>query len=152
MITIAVTCPGRRRTLRWQRHVWPTMSNVTATCTACGASVERGARFCPACGVPLRPNGAAEGELRKTVTVLFCDVTDSTPLAETLDPEAVRHLMLRYFDEMARVIERHGGVVEKFIGDAVMAVFGMPIVHENDALQGGAHGRRDERRARPVER
>jgi class 3 adenylate cyclase/tetratricopeptide (TPR) repeat protein len=72
---------------------------------------------------------------RKTVTVLFCDITDSTPLGERLDPEALRHVMGRYFEEMRAVVERHGGVVEKFIGDAVMAVFGIPQLHEDDALR-----------------
>jgi class 3 adenylate cyclase/tetratricopeptide (TPR) repeat protein len=72
---------------------------------------------------------------RKTVTVLFCDITDSTPLGEQLDPEALRHVMERYFEEMRSVVERHSGVVEKFIGDAVMAVFGIPQLHEDDALR-----------------
>jgi class 3 adenylate cyclase/tetratricopeptide (TPR) repeat protein len=72
---------------------------------------------------------------RKTVSVLFCDITDSTPLGERLDPEAMRHVMTRYFEEMRSVVERHGGVVEKFIGDAVMAVFGIPQLHEDDALR-----------------
>ena len=73
--------------------------------------------------------------VRKTVTVLFCDVTESTRLGERLDPEAHRRLMSRYFDEMSGAIEAHGGTVEKFIGDAVMAVFGVPTVHEDDALR-----------------
>jgi class 3 adenylate cyclase/tetratricopeptide (TPR) repeat protein len=73
--------------------------------------------------------------VRKTVTVLFCDVTESTRLGERLDPEAHRRLMARYFDEMSAALERHGGTVEKFIGDAVMAVFGVPTVHEDDALR-----------------
>jgi class 3 adenylate cyclase len=72
---------------------------------------------------------------RKTVTVLFADVVDYTPLGETLDPEQVRALMSSYFAEMRAVIERHGGNVEKYIGDAVMAVFGIPSVHEDDALR-----------------
>jgi class 3 adenylate cyclase/tetratricopeptide (TPR) repeat protein len=72
---------------------------------------------------------------RKTVTVLFADVVDSTPLGESLDPEQLRGLMTRYFAEMRAVIERHGGSVEKYIGDAVMAVFGIPAVHEDDALR-----------------
>jgi hypothetical protein len=72
---------------------------------------------------------------RKTVTVLFCDITDSTPLGERLDPEALRDVMARDFQEMSSVVERHGGVVEKFIGDAVMAVFGIPVLHEDDALR-----------------
>ena len=72
--------------------------------------------------------------VRKTVTVLFCDVAESTRLGE-LDPEAHRRLISRYFEEMSAALERHGGTVEKFIGDAVMAVFGVPTVHEDDALR-----------------
>ena len=75
------------------------------------------------------------GEVRKTVTVLFCDVTGSTSLGEQLDPESLRSLMSRFFEEMQAVLERHGGTVEKYIGDAVMAVFGIPAVHEDDALR-----------------
>ena len=74
--------------------------------------------------------------VRKTVTAVFCDVTDSTSLGERLDPESHRRVMTRYFDEMRAVVERHGGTVEKFIGDAVMALFGVPVVHEDDALRG----------------
>src|SRR5262249_46776470 len=72
---------------------------------------------------------------RRTVTVLFADVADSTPLDERLDPESVRQVMSRYFERMGAVLERHGGTVEKFIGDAVMAVFGIPQLHEDDALR-----------------
>src|SRR5438876_1907321 len=72
---------------------------------------------------------------RRTVTVLFADVADSTPLGERLDPESLRRVMSRYFDHMCAVLERHGGTVEKFIGDAVMAVFGIPELHEDDALR-----------------
>src|SRR6201985_1957715 len=74
-------------------------------------------------------------EQRKNVTVLFCDVTDSTALGESMDPEALRALLARYFERMKEIVERHGGTVEKFIGDAVMAVFGVPVVHEDDALR-----------------
>ena len=74
-------------------------------------------------------------EVRKTVTVLFADVVASTELGERLDPEALRQVMSRYFAEMAAVVELHGGTVEKFIGDEVMAVFGVPIVREDDALR-----------------
>jgi class 3 adenylate cyclase len=77
----------------------------------------------------------APREQRKTVTIVFCDVTGSTSLGERLDPEALRRVMSRYFDEMKTSIERHGGTIEKFIGDAVMAVFGIPLVHEDDALR-----------------
>jgi class 3 adenylate cyclase len=69
------------------------------------------------------------------VTVLFCDVVGSTALGESTDPEALRALLARYFERMKRVVEEHGGSVEKFIGDAVMAVFGVPVVHEDDALR-----------------
>ena len=75
------------------------------------------------------------GEVRKTVTVVFCDVTGSTSLGEQLDPESLRGVMSRFFEEMRTVLERHGGTVEKYIGDAVMAVFGIPAVHEDDALR-----------------
>ena len=74
----------------------------------------------------------SDPEVRKTVTVLFTDVAGSRSLGESLDPESIRRVMSRYFDEMRRVIERHGGRVEKFIGDAVMAVFGVPLVREDD--------------------
>jgi class 3 adenylate cyclase/tetratricopeptide (TPR) repeat protein len=72
---------------------------------------------------------------RKTVTILFCDVTGSTALGESMDPEALRALLSRYFEQMKAIVERHGGTVEKFIGDAVMAVFGVPVAHEDDALR-----------------
>jgi class 3 adenylate cyclase/tetratricopeptide (TPR) repeat protein len=73
--------------------------------------------------------------VRKTVTILFSDVVTSTELAERLDPESMRRVMSRYFDEMRAIVEHHGGTVEKFIGDEVMAVFGIPNVHEDDALR-----------------
>jgi class 3 adenylate cyclase/tetratricopeptide (TPR) repeat protein len=69
------------------------------------------------------------------VTVLFCDLTGSTALGETLDPERLRALLANYFELMKAIVERHGGTVEKFIGDAVMAVFGVPVLHEDDALR-----------------
>jgi class 3 adenylate cyclase/tetratricopeptide (TPR) repeat protein len=72
---------------------------------------------------------------RKTVSVLFCDLADSTVLGERLDPEPLRELMGRWYEEMRIAVERHGGIVEKFIGDAVMAVFGLPRAHEDDALR-----------------
>src|SRR6266699_1267846 len=72
---------------------------------------------------------------RKVVTVLFCDVVGSTELGEKLDPEALRALLARYFERMKAIVESHGGSVEKFIGDAVMAVFGVPVAHEDDALR-----------------
>src|SRR6059036_457261 len=72
---------------------------------------------------------------RKVVTVLFCDVVGSTALGESVDPEALQGLLARYFERMKGIVESHGGSVEKFIGDAVMAVFGVPVVHEDDALR-----------------
>jgi class 3 adenylate cyclase/tetratricopeptide (TPR) repeat protein len=74
-------------------------------------------------------------ETRKTVTVLFCDVTGSTGFGERQDPEQVRRVMSRYFEVSRDVLQRHGGTVEKFMGDAVMAVFGIPVLHEDDALR-----------------
>src|SRR3954447_11799492 len=74
-------------------------------------------------------------EVRKVVTVVFCDLTGSTSLGERLDPESVRQMIRRYFDAMRTALESHGGTVEKFIGDAVMAVFGVPAVREDDAIR-----------------
>lgn len=75
------------------------------------------------------------GGTRKVVTVLFCDVVGSTGLGEALDPESLRRLMERYFEEMKAVVHRHGGTTEKFIGDAIMATFGIPRAHEDDAMR-----------------
>jgi class 3 adenylate cyclase len=104
-------------------------------CPSCGKENPEGFRFCGFCSAPLEPEPGFGTEVRKTVTVLFCDVTGSTRMGERLDPETVRRVMGRYFDEMRSVLESHGGTVEKFIGDAVMAVFGVPVVHEDDALR-----------------
>ena len=104
-------------------------------CASCGHGNGEGAKFCEECGVSLAVAPAGAKEHRKTVTVLFCDVTGSTALGEAVDPERLRALLARYFERMKTVVERHGGSVEKFIGDAVMAVFGVPAVHEDDALR-----------------
>ena len=105
-----------------------------AACPNCGSENAEGANFCSVCGERL---GAAEApaEVRKIVTIVFCDVTGSTELGEQLDPESMRKVMALYFDAMRTALERHGGSVEKFIGDAVMAVFGIPQLHEDDALR-----------------
>ena len=103
-------------------------------CAACGRENPPDARFCNGCGGPLAADRVPRQQ-RKTVTVLFCDVTGSTALGERLDPESFRKVMHLYFDAARRVIEGHGGTVEKFIGDAVMAVFGVPVLHEDDALR-----------------
>jgi class 3 adenylate cyclase len=105
---------------------------VVLVCASCGHENSDAARFCEACAAPL---GGGSGERRKVVTVLFCDVVGSTALGESTDPEALRALLTRYFERMKRIVEEHGGSVEKFIGDAVMAVFGVPAVHEDDALR-----------------
>jgi class 3 adenylate cyclase len=101
-------------------------------CTSCGREAEREFAFCPYCGAQLAPS---RPERRKTVTVLFCDLTSSTALGEAVDPEALRALLARYYERMKGIVESHGGTVEKFVGDAVMAVFGIPALHEDDALR-----------------
>ena len=102
-------------------------------CAECGRENTDDARFCAGCGAALAP--AAAGEVRKVVSVVFTDLVGSTSLGELLDPEALRRIMSRYFEAMQATLERHGGTVEKFIGDAVMAVFGIPTLHEDDALR-----------------
>ena len=103
-----------------------------AVCAACGAENPEGARFCNSCAALL---GAPASERRKLATLLFCDMSGSTAMGERVDAESVRSLMLSYFHEMRGAVERHGGTVEKFVGDAVLAVFGVPTAHEDDALR-----------------
>ncbi|MDQ2983554.1 MAG: AAA family ATPase [Actinomycetota bacterium] len=103
-------------------------------CLRCGHKNSARAKFCEECASPL-PAASVSREQRKTVTVIFCDLTGSTALGETNDPEALRALLARYFERMRAIVESHGGTVEKFIGDAVMAVFGVPRLHEDDALR-----------------
>jgi class 3 adenylate cyclase/tetratricopeptide (TPR) repeat protein len=103
-------------------------------CPNCGRENPADARFCNACGATLEV-GEPERESRKVVTVLFCDLVGSTTLGESTDPEALRARMRRYFEDLRAILERHGGTVEKFVGDAVMAVFGIPVSHEDDALR-----------------
>jgi class 3 adenylate cyclase/tetratricopeptide (TPR) repeat protein len=103
-------------------------------CAACGVENPEIARFCLACGTQLAEARPPQ-ETRKVVTIVFSDLKGSTSLGEALDSEALREVMTRYFDAMRGELERHGGVVEKFIGDAVMAVFGLPRLHEDDALR-----------------
>jgi len=106
---------------------------MAVICAQCGKENPDGFRFCGACGTAL--DEAPRRQTRKTVTVLFADVVGSTALAEARDPEAMRKAMGEWFAEARTILERHGGSVEKFVGDAVMAVFGIPHVHEDDALR-----------------
>ncbi|HEX8135900.1 MAG TPA: AAA family ATPase [Actinomycetes bacterium] len=103
------------------------------TCPSCGAANPARARFCATCGSPLAA-GRRRG-VRKVVTVVVCDVTGSTALGERLDPESLGRVMAGWFERMRAVVERHHGSVQKFIGDAVVAAFGVPVVREDDALR-----------------
>jgi len=105
-----------------------------AICPGCGEENPDRFRLCGFCGTPLRA-APPPPELRRTVTVVFCDLKDSTKLGERLDAEALREVVGRYFATVHDVLEAHGGRIEKFIGDAVMAVFGLPRLHEDDALR-----------------
>src|SRR5436190_12731491 len=102
-----------------------------AVCTRCGQEIRAKARFCDACGAPLT-EAEAPREERKVVSVLFADLVGSTSTAERLDPEDVRALQDPYWRHVRSELERHGATVEKFIGDAVVALFGAPIAHEDD--------------------
>jgi class 3 adenylate cyclase/tetratricopeptide (TPR) repeat protein len=104
------------------------------TCATCGHESERDFVFCPQCGAR-RDAGQDPRQLRKTITALFCDLAGSTSLGETVDPEALRLVLADYFARAKAIVESHGGSVEKFAGDAVMAVFGIPVLHEDDALR-----------------
>ncbi len=116
-------------------------SPLAATCPHCGAPNRNDARFCATCGQTLgtdspaaeqTPTTPASAE-RRLVTVLFTDLVGFTSLAEDRDPEAVRELLSKYFETATEIVKLHGGTVEKFIGDAVMAVWGTPTAHEDDA-------------------
>jgi class 3 adenylate cyclase/tetratricopeptide (TPR) repeat protein len=104
------------------------------TCRECGGWSPDRARFCSACGARLGEAATPE-ERRKLVTVIFADVVGSTALGERVDSETLRWAMQRWSERMRDVIEAHGGMVEKYVGDSVMAVFGVPMTHEDDALR-----------------
>src|SRR5258708_1885262 len=104
------------------------------TCPACRAPAGDNARFCAMCGSPINAPSAAR-EARKNVAIFFMDLVGSTALAEMLDPESWRQIIDRYFDAVSSAIAAYGGAVEKVIGDAVMAVFGATVSHEDDALR-----------------
>jgi class 3 adenylate cyclase/tetratricopeptide (TPR) repeat protein len=101
-------------------------------CGTCGTTNPTGQKFCGECGSLL---AAPATEVRKTVTVVFCDLVGSTALGESVDAEVLRGVMGGFHAELRRVLEQHGGTVEKFVGDAAMAVFGVPQLHEDDALR-----------------
>jgi class 3 adenylate cyclase len=103
-----------------------------STCQGCGQENPDGARFCNGCGAPLTDVPAPTREERRIVTVLFADMAGFTGRAERLDPEDVRSILNRYYARLSAEIEAFGGTVEKFIGDAVVAIFGAPIAHGDD--------------------
>jgi class 3 adenylate cyclase len=107
-------------------------SPLAVACSVCGSPIPPDARFCPSCGTPVDVATSAGSEERKVVSILFADVTGSTALGEQLDPERFRQVMQAYAQAMREEIEAEGGTVEKFIGDAVMAAFGVPVAHEDD--------------------
>jgi class 3 adenylate cyclase len=111
-----------------------------AVCPACGNENPDGFRFCGFCAEPLAAAPAPTTEERKIVTVLFCDLVGFTAASDRADPEDVRATLRPYHAMLRREIERFGGTVEKFIGDAVMAVFGAPVAHEDDAGLARARG------------
>jgi class 3 adenylate cyclase/tetratricopeptide (TPR) repeat protein len=104
-----------------------------ATCPSCGKELPGEFPFCPFCAAPLTEQPVATAEERKVVSVLFCDLVGFTAASDALDPEDVRARIRPYHQRLREVIERFGGTVEKFVGDAVMAVFGAPVAHEDDA-------------------
>src|SRR5919198_3208675 len=104
-----------------------------AICGQCGSENAEGARFCSACGAALAITAPS---VRKTVTVLFCDLVGSTALGDRADPEILREVMARYHAELRAILERHGGTVGKFVGDAAMAGFWFSPGHQEDAARG----------------
>jgi len=108
-------------------------TSLISGCPQCGAEVPDGARFCPSCGTRLQPaDHVPTGQERRLVSILFADVTGSTELGERLDAERLQAVFGMYFAAMREEIEAEGGTIEKFIGDAIMAAFGVPVAHEDD--------------------
>jgi predicted ATPase/class 3 adenylate cyclase len=104
------------------------------TCPGCGEENPDRFRLCGYCGSTLVAQPPPQ-EVRKTVTIVFCDLKGSTELGDRLDSETLREVLTLYFSAMKPVLERHGGTIEKYIGDAIMAIFGLPRMHEDDALR-----------------
>ena len=109
------------------------MTSVTGACPSCGTDVGADQRFCGDCGSALSKGAATT--FARTVTIVTSDLQGSTALGERLDPESLREVMTTYIDEMRLVFERHGGTIEKIIGDAIVAVFGLPKSADDDALR-----------------
>ena len=113
--------------------------NATSSGRSSASPLRPEALLWPNAAVPAPANpttaGDAPQDMRKTVTILFTDIVDFSRLSLTLDPEALQNLLARYFGEMSAVIRRHGGIVERYMGDEIMAVFGVPVLHEDDALR-----------------
>src|SRR6476661_2201021 len=113
-------------------------SALVVACPSCGAANDPGDRFCGACGAALEAAAEAAaaprtGAERRMLSILFADIVGFTPLSESRDPEEVRELLGSYFETARAVVERYGGTLEKFIGDAVVAVWGAPLAQEVDA-------------------
>src|SRR3972149_5307654 len=106
-------------------------------CPSCGFENATSAKFCSECGTALTGPSETRREERKVVTVVYADLVGSTARAELLDPEDVRAILTPYHERVRHELERHGGTVEKFIGDAVVAVFGAPVAHEDDPERAG---------------
>src|SRR3990170_2437438 len=145
---VAVHCPTcQSEVLPGQKFCPECGTRIEAACSSCGAALSPNAKFCPECGTPAqapgRPAGttatpsatAAETPVaeRRLVSVLFADLVGFTAASQDRDPEETRELLTRYFELARERIERYGGTIEKFIGDAVMAVWGAPTAHEDDA-------------------
>ncbi|HLJ69560.1 MAG TPA: tetratricopeptide repeat protein [Chloroflexota bacterium] len=136
-----VACPACGRSIpAGKRFCGDCGAELSRICAACGAENPADKRFCGDCGTSLaatpepgRSPAPLSSEERRLVTALFCDLVGFTPLAEQLDPEDVREVQRAYFGAMAEQIERYGGAVEKYAGDAVLALFGVPVAHEDDA-------------------
>jgi class 3 adenylate cyclase/tetratricopeptide (TPR) repeat protein len=126
--------PRRATPTRLERRGSPSYACSVRACPTCTQESPDGFRFCGHCGSPLEAT-EPRPDVRKTVSILFCDLCGFTALGDQLDPEALRARLRRYHAELRAVLERHGATVEKFIGDAVMAVFGVPRAHEDDALR-----------------